>query len=461
MEPKTYHLFILLIMKRQDLPPTALVIFGITGDLSHRKLLPALAEIQKAKQLPSKFKLLGISRHQISKNEVLPRDCANLADVLETHTMDVTSIDDYQKLKQKIDSFGTDHQVIFYFAVPPQAVLPIVRNLGQVELNAKHTKLLLEKPFGVNYQSAKELIMEIDAHFKEEQVFRIDHYLAKEMAQNITVFLGSNTIFRNLWNNQFIESIDVSALETIGIEGRVELYESIGILRDWVQSHLLQLAALVLMEPCSDIFDFEDIPKRRLAALKAIRPADPALAIRAQYQGYRKEVGNPQSVSETFVSLVVESDDSRWQNVPVRLIAGKRLDQKLTEIKVHFKKHTASAANQLVFKIVPNEAIEIDLWVKKPGYERRLEKLKLDFSYGQSSRLPDAYEMVIVDAMRSNHSLFASSAEVLASWKILQPILEVWQKSGQGLRFYKPGSTYQEVLNNQQITNNKKGHNSL
>ncbi len=433
----------------KDLPSTVLVIFGITGDLSHRKLLPALAEIKKTGQLPESFKILGVSRRSIAESDILAGEYSELGSLLDVYTMDVNQPAEYTRLKQKLDSYANG-QIIFYFAVPPTAVLPMVRNLGAAGLNSSQTKLLLEKPFGIDYSSAKELINEINTHFKEEQVFRIDHYLAKEMAQNITVFLGSNTIFRDLWTNEFIESIDISALETIGIEGRVELYESTGILRDWVQSHLLQLASLVLMEPCSDIFDFEEIPKRRLAALEALQPVtDLAQVMRAQYQGYRDEVGNPESAVETFVNLTVESSDSRWQGVPVHLTAGKKLDQKLTEISVHFKKTDASAANRLIFRIVPNEAIEIDLWVKKPGYERELEKLKLDFTYGQA-RLPDAYEMVLVDAMRSNHSLFAGSAEVLASWKVLQPVLDIWQKGSQDLKFYKPGSTIGEIISKKQ-----------
>lgn len=430
----------------QSLSPTILVIFGISGDLSHRKLLPALAEIKRAGQLPKDFKVLGVSRRDISKTEVLTPECAELADVLEIYTMDVKQPADYQKLKQKIESQGTSHQIIFYFAVPPHAVLPIVRNLGQADLNAPHIKLLLEKPFGVDYGSAKELISEIDAHFKEDQVFRIDHYLAKEMAQNITIFLGSNTIFRDLWNSQFIESFEITALEEIGIEGRIELWENTGTLRDFVQSHLLQLAALMLMKPCSDIFDFAEIPRRRLAALEAIKLAKPGQAIRGQYKGYRDEVGNPNSNVETYVRLSVESDDPRWRGVPIHLMTGKKLDKKMTAIRVRFKTTETSSSNLLIFRIQPDEGIEIDLWVKKPGYARELEKLKLDFSYDQSSRLPDAYEMVIVDAMRSNHSLFASSAEVLASWRVLQPVLEAWQNDGQDLKIYQPGSSAEVIL---------------
>lgn len=424
--------------------PTILVIFGITGDLAHRKLMPALAEIKKAGQLPKDFKILGISRRAISKTDVLTEECSDLEPLLDVRTMDLDQPGDYEALKQRLGAYETG-QVIFYFAVPPAAVLPMVKNLGACGLNGKYAKLLLEKPFGVDYASAKSLIDEINAHFSEDQIFRIDHYLAKEMAQNITVFLGSNTVFRDLWSNQFIESVEIAALEDIGIEGRTNFYEQTGILRDWVQSHLLQLAALVLMEPCSDIFDFEEIPKRRLAALKMIKAADPQSAIRGQYDGYRQEVANPVSVMETFVHLILGSSDPRWHGVPIKLVAGKKMDRKLSQITVNFKKVADSSANSLVFRIQPDEAIEIDLWVKKPGYERELQKLKLDFKYDSDTRLPDAYEMVMVDAMRSNHSLFASSAEVLASWKILQSLLDAWHEDGDDLIIYRPGSTIEQI----------------
>jgi glucose-6-phosphate 1-dehydrogenase len=425
-------------------PPTLLVIFGITGDLSHRYLLPALAEIKKAGQLPADFKVVGISRRAVTAKDVLTEECRGLAPLLEVHTMDVNAPADYQNLKAELEKRG-EHQIIFYFAVPPTAVVNIIKNLGEAGLNGPHTKLLLEKPFGVDYDSAKKLIEEIDAHYKEEQVFRIDHYLAKEMAQNITVFLGSNSIFQDLWNSQFIESIEITASEQIGIEGRVDFWEDTGTLRDFVQSHLLQLAALILMNPCSDIFDFDEIPRRRLAALRQLKPAQPEKAIRGQYKGYREEVKNSKSEVETFASLEVESEDPRWQGVPIYLTTGKRLAKRFTAIRVKFKSVDDAESNLLIFRVQPDEGIEIDLWIKQPGYQRELKKLKLDFMYEQGTRLPNAYEMIIVDAMRSNHSLFASSAEVLVSWQVIEPLLKAWG-NGEGLVIYEPGSEVEKLI---------------
>ena len=432
----------------RELPPTILVIFGITGDLSRRYLLPALAQVCAAGELSKNFKVLGVSRRDVNLDELFSADQAALKERADVFKMDLEATSDYQALKSKLDElarpFGGQVQVIFYLVVPPGSVLPIVKNLGRAGLNGPDTKLLLEKPFGTDLATAQELINETTKSFPEPQVYRVDHYLAKEMAQNIVVFLGSNAIFRDVWTNQFIERIEIIATEEIGIEGRL-FYDQTGALRDY-QSHLLQLAALVLMEPCSDIFDFEEIPRRRLAALQAIEPAAPDKVFRAQYESYRDEIQNPASTTETFVDLTLASQDPRWAGVPIRLVTGKKLDQKLTEVRVHFKKTSSSATNMLCLRIQPKEGIELDLWVKKPGYERQLQKLPLSFAYEQHfDRLPDAYEQVLIDAMRSNRSLFASSDEVLAMWQIIEPILKEQLTE---LPTYNPGTPIEEVSKN-------------
>ncbi len=429
----------------EKLPPTILAIFGVTGDLSHRYLLPALAEICQNSDIRAHLDILGISRKQITKQEVLPAKAKALASQFNLLQMDYDSKREYQKLKTKLEEQASG-QVIFYFAVPPEAVLPIVKNLGEAGLNSSKYKLLTEKPFGKDLESAKELIRETKLYFKEEQVYRIDHYLAKEMAQNIAVFLGSNALFRDVWNNQFIEKIEIIAEESIGVEGRSNFYEQTGALRDFVQSHLLQLTALVLMEPCPDVFDFSQVRPRRLAALRQLRVEIGSVA-RAQYEGYRQEVGNPKSNIETFISLKLKSLNPKWQGVPVQLITGKRLKEKLTEIRVYFKKTQSAQANLLRLRVQPKEGIELELWVKKPGYDQELQMLPLDFSYKQHfDRLPDAYEQVIVDAVRSRANLFASSDEVIASWEVLQPVLDSWVAENKAPKIYKPSSTVQEII---------------
>jgi glucose-6-phosphate 1-dehydrogenase len=429
----------------QSLPTTTLAIFGVTGDLSRRKLLPALSEICLSSDIRAHLKILGLSRRDTTAQAVLTGQSQELSRQFELLRMDYTRAGDYQKLKDKLDELGSE-QVIFYLAIPPDGVLPIVKQLGEAGLNSSKFKLLMEKPFGTDLSSAQQLIDETHQYFSEEQVYRIDHFLAKEMAQNITVFLGSNAIFRDVWNNRFIERIEVLAEESLGIEGRVELWESTGTLRDFVQSHLMQLTALTLMEPCPDVFDFSMVQPRRLAALQSLELSDAKdSVIKGQYEGYRSEVKNPGSNTETFVALELKSTTPKWQGVPIRLVTGKKLSQKLTEIRVHFKRDQSSQTNMLKLRIQPKEAVELELWVKKPGYDQDLQKLPLDFNYQQYfDKLPDAYEQVIVDAVRSRTNLFASGEEVLASWKVLQPLLDDWQRRQSVI--YKPGSAVKQIL---------------
>lgn len=440
-------------MSQKTVSSTILVIFGISGDLSHRYLLPALSAVRKAGQLPVDFQMLGISRRDITMSAVFGTP-ELLNSELEAHTelrkMNLDDPSDYKKLAKTLKDSGAE-QIIFYFAVPPEGVQPIIAQMGKAGLNGPNIKLLLEKPFGVDLASAKNVIKDVAKYFNDQQVYRIDHYLAKEMAQNISVFLGGNTLFRDVWNSKFIESIEVIVAERINIEGRFRFYEQTGALRDVIQSHALQLAALTIMEPCTSVFEFEELPARRLAALSSMRLGPGGVqesAIRGQYEGYREEVENPKSNTETFVALTLFSGSPRWKNVPIRIVTGKNLDAKLSEIRIRFKKSHASQANLLVIRIQPDEGITLDLWVKEPGYERKLKKLKLGFTYEQHfDHLPDAYEQVLVDAFRANQHLFASGKEVLAAWTILQPVLDQWTKDGsRGLRFYKPGTSFANVL---------------
>lgn len=432
------------------LPPTIFVIFGITGDLSRRKLLPSLEQIRVSGNLPKDFKILGISRRDISPEDVAGEKFKALKKYMHTLQMDMSEQKDYRRLEEKLKKMLPKHkaQYVFYLAVPPENVASVVSRLAGVGLDGPEVKLLLEKPFGLDYPSAKTLISHTNKHYKEKQIYRIDHYLAKEMAQNIVVFLNSNALFRQVWNNQFIEKIEIVAAESIGIEGRVDFYEQTGALRDLVQSHLMQLAALVLMQPCSNIFSFEEVPKRRLEALNNLQPVTnpKKQVIAGQYASYTKETAKPKSNNETFISLVLFSEDNRWQGVPIHLVTGKKLNQKLTSIMIHFKRSHHSQANLLSLRIQPNEAVEFDVWVKEPGYSRSLQQKPLSFNYGHHYQsLPEAYEQVIIDAFASNRSLFASGEEVLASWKILQPILDSWE-SNKPLTIYKDGSEIADIL---------------
>lgn len=436
--------------------PTILIIIGISGDLARRKLLPAIRKIHDAGAFPEKFRIIGISRRDISVEDVLPigGDQEYLRSSIEIRQMDLGNEADYRALGEYLTTieqgFGAETQRIFYLSVPPLASQPDIELMGLSGLSkAPRTKLLIEKPFGTDLETAEELVENIKLHFAEDQVYRIDHYLAKEMTQNLVVFRSSNALFRNTWNKDYIESIDITASEHIGIEGRVAFYEQTGALRDIVQSHLLQLAALTLMDLPNDD-DWQAIPASRLHTLEQLSLSGSAndAVTRGQYRSYRQEVDNETSNVETFVSLKLASSDPTWQGVPITLTAGKGLNDTLTEITIIYKKIGTEEPNVLILRIQPNEGVELFLWTKEPGYDRKLRQVPLSFSYSeQFEGLPEAYERVFVDAMKGDRSLFTSSDEVLASWKILKPVQENWKTIGdQGLIIYESGSKPGDVV---------------
>ncbi|HEX5744579.1 MAG TPA: hypothetical protein VFX84_03990, partial [Candidatus Saccharimonadales bacterium] len=274
-------------------------------------------------------------------------------------------------------------------------------------------------------------------------IYRIDHYLAKETAQNLLAFRMHNPIFVPLWNNEHIRQVRIKAYETIGIEGRAAFYEQTGALRDFIQSHLMQLLSITLMDAPADMSS-KAIHEAKRHFLEGLEPADPAEAVRGQYAGYREEVGNPGSHVETYTSLRLKHGSRRWQGTDMLLETGKALDRKSTEIAVEFKTPHERQRNGLIFQVQPDEGISLDLVVKEPGFEDRMEHAALDFRYHDTFRDRqhiDAYERVLMDAIRGDRSLFASDHEVLATWRVLQPVLEAWTGSGEGLAEYEPGST--------------------
>jgi glucose-6-phosphate 1-dehydrogenase len=420
---------------------TKLVIFGITGDLAQRKLLPALANVIESDKAGD-LSIIGVSRRHVEQFEVIGGH-HQLSGTTSLFQMDLDNPDDYARLRDYIDQTD-DEQVLFYLSVPPESASGIVENLGSAGLNGQHNKILLEKPFGRDLTSAQAMIDHTAAHFHESQIYRIDHYLAKEMAQNIVTFRARNAIFSHLWSNEYIERIEILALESIGIEGRAAFYEQTGALRDVLQGHLLQLLALTLLE-LPDELDWTDLPKLRDQALSAIQPVDPQKTARAQYRGYREEAGNPDSTVETFVSVELASSDPRWQNVPLVLTTGKALESKKTEVRIHFRRQNDMQSNFLIFKIQPDEGIALDLVTKKPGYDMEVEHQKLSYMYSSDERLPDAYEQVLVDAMNSRKSLFATSAEVLRAWEILAPLQAAWQTNNSIIQ-YAPGSYARDII---------------
>ncbi len=418
---------------------TKLVIFGITGDLSRRKLLPALRQIITSGSFDD-LQIIGVSRRDVDLN-VLLADLEELKSRTSIHTMDLAEVSDYVDLKNAIDLKG-DEQLLVYLAVPPSAATQIVDFMGEAGVNTPNVKILFEKPFGVDLLSAQEFIERTARYFDESQLYRIDHYLAKEMAQNIVTFRGGNALFGNIWNNNFIQSIEIVASESIDIEGRGQFYEQTGALRDVVQGHLMQLLALTLMD-IPDDFDWNQLPDLRLRALEQLHQVDPQKAYRAQYEGYQEEAENPGSQTETFVSIELRSDQPRWLDVPIRLITGKALAEKTTEVQIHLKKIHEAQSNTVVFRIQPNEGIDIELFAKRPGYERTFESRHLELTFPEDTTFPDAYEQVLVDAIRSEKSLFTSSQEVIRSWEILAPLQQAWDMDNTPLPVYSKGTNPQ------------------
>lgn len=419
---------------------TKLLIFGISGDLSRRKLLPALQSIVATGGF-NDLEVIGVSRRELALDEIVSTQASfpEFEKRLSIFSMNMSQIDDYHRLREHL-ALQDDEQLLVYLSVPPTASRQIITLLGESRINSENVKLLLEKPFGIDAVSAQEMHEHISRYYTEEQVYRIDHYLAKEMAQNIIAFRAGNALFDYVWDSHAIESIEIIASETIGIEGRAQFYEQTGALRDVIQGHLMQLLALVLMDiPAS--LDWDTVPELRLRALQQLHAADPTKATRAQYAGYQAEAENIGSRTETFVALEIFSRDPRWRQVPIRLIAGKALHEKTTEIRITFKKSHDSQRNRLIFRIQPNEGVEIDLFAKQPGYDQQFATRKLTFAYPEDEQLPDAYEQVLVDAIRTRKSLFTSGEEVSESWRILQPLLSAWAIGSLPLRHYQPGSS--------------------
>ena len=457
-----------------ELAPATIVIFGVTGDLSKRKLLPSLYELEKNSLLHPKTRILGITRREISIADLLDEAKAGirsedgrvdnavidrLAKKIELYDMNAAQPGDYPGLKKHLDDIedkaGICMNQLFYLAIPPQISATIIKQLGENGLNRgcdRHgnlSHLLLEKPFGFDTTTAEELIDTTRRYFRERQLFRIDHYLAKETVQNLVTFRFRNPIFEDIWDNHHIKSITITADELLDIEGRANFYEQTGAMRDLIQSHLLHVMSVIMMDRPRDITDSDDIHACRQRVLDSIEPV-PAdriqeRALRGQYEGYKTEVGNTATWMETFAALKLYSRDVKWRDVPIYIRTGKGLAAKQTCVVVEFKPKTDDHehTNQLVFYIQPDESIVVKLWVKKPGYDRTLQTAPMKFSYEQtfdSHGHPDAYERVLVDAIRGDNTLFATSDEVMSAWRILQPVLDAWSVNGNDLHVYAKGS---------------------
>jgi glucose-6-phosphate 1-dehydrogenase len=457
-------------MKFNKTEPAIIVIFGITGDLVKRKLFPAIYDLIKAHLLNESTKIVGLTRQNLTTDQILAELTADhqdydkdsldfFKDRFDVRTIDVSNTDDYKALKDYLDSaedtLGLCATKIYYLSVPSQAQSTIIKNLGESGLNGKckhgeaETRLLIEKPFGHDLDSAKQLITETAEYFEETQIYRIDHYLAKETVQNISNFRFCNAVFESIWNHDHVARIEVSASELIGVEGRGAFYEQTGALRDFIQNHLLQIVSLLTMEEV-DTNSSEAIHHAKLEVLNSIVRINSELvtehAFRGQYETYQDEVKVPDSFTETYAALELSIDNPRWQGVPIVVSTGKYLGKKSTTVKVTFKrqyKEEADLHNALVFRIEPDEGIDLELYVKKPGFDSELASNDMDFSYKRSfpdTSLTEPYSRVLVDAIRGDNSLFTTSQEIIASWKIVNEVLTSWSANGDGLIVYKNNS---------------------
>lgn len=385
---------------------TTLVIFGITGDLSTRKLLPALESILTEKA-GGELHIVGVSRREVNREELM-NDYPLLKDSSEIFTMDLAELSEYDRLKKHLAEIPSD-QTLYYLSVPPGAAASIVDFLGEASMNTPTDRILFEKPFGFDLASAEDFIARTGRYFNDSQLYRIDHYMAKEIAAEIL------RIRREATDNDLqkpIKAITIVASEKIGIEGRAQFYEQTGALRDFVQGHLMQLLALVLIRKPTD----DPLPLQRLAALQQVQPVDIEKTVRAQYDGYQTEAENPGSQVETFVALQLESSAPEWRGVPLRLVTGKALDEKRSYIEFEYQDGTT--------RVLEEGAI-----LAKEG-----------------NRQLDAYERVLIEAINGRKDIFTSGMEVVRSWEILAPLQEAWNMDDAQIATYKSGSNYRTLF---------------
>jgi glucose-6-phosphate 1-dehydrogenase len=464
-------------LERLPVHPTTMVVFGATGDLARRKLLPALYNLAHDGALPERLELVGVARGEQSDGQFREmarasierfsrrRPDQHVLDALLAETRYVPGSFDDEHVYDEIDrtlrrldqEAGIQLNRMFYLSTAPQFFPVICQRLGTAGLHrvpGAQTRIVIEKPFGYDLASARTLNAQLLEVFEEQQIFRIDHYLGKETVQNLMALRFANALFEPVWNRNYIDHVQITAAESIGIEGRAGYYEGAGALRDLVQNHMLQLLALLAMEPPT-AFDADRVRDEKLKVLDAIVP--PAvddvgsMSVRAQYgpgvvggvpvPGYRQEEGvDPNSRTETYTALRLHVSNWRWAGVPFYLRTGKRLARRLTEIAVTLKpvphlafQNSGSVgvqANQIILTVQPDEGVSVSIGAKIPGPRMLIRPVNMEFRYGTSflSESPEAYERLILDAMRGDATLFTRNDEIEALWSIVDPILTAWHE---------------------------------
>jgi glucose-6-phosphate 1-dehydrogenase len=458
---------------------SALVIFGATGDLNKRKLIPALYHLHLNRRLPEGLLIVGSARSAVSDDDFRRQmreavegfsrggigndiEWSRFAELLHYIPANYREPESYLRLKDRLYKLEREHRTegkrVLYLAIPPDQYAPVARQIAISGLAGRHqetggwTRLVVEKPFGTDLETARQLNRELHEFFDESQIYRIDHYLGKETVQNILVFRFGNAVFEPIWNRRYVDYVQITAAETVGVESRGGYYEQAGALRDMFQNHLLQLVCMTAMEPPA-FFAAGAVHDEKAKVLHAIRPITPEEAVRGQYgpgeingkpvPGYRQEGGvDAGSTTETYAALKLWIDNWRWQGVPFYLRSGKRLEKRVTEIAIHFKKPPLSffqscaavdglGSNVLVMRIQPDEGVSLTFEVKPPGPEVCVNSLSLDFDYEVAfgAAPPEAYETLLLDALRGDSTLFTRQDWVELAWSLLTPVIDAWHKT--------------------------------
>ncbi|WP_209425543.1 glucose-6-phosphate dehydrogenase [Pararhodobacter sp. SW119] len=453
--------------------PFDLVVFGATGDLARRKILPSLFRRFADGQMPPEARVIGAARSPLSPAEFrahaaealaeyldgVPPDPASMAAFLER--LDYVALDagDAAGWQTLAGRLRDDVVQAHYFSVAPALFADLAAGLDRHGLNRPETRVVVEKPFGHDLGSARALNAMLAQHFDEGQVYRIDHYLGKETVQNLMAVRFANILFEPLWNARFVDHVQITVAETVGVDGRGSYYDDAGAMRDMVQNHLMQLLCLIAMEP-PHRFDPDAVRDEKLKVIRALDPVQPGDIVRGQYgagngaKGFAEEVGNPGTRTESYVALKVGVSSWRWKGTPFYLRTGKRLRARASEIAVTFRDPPHSIfgeeapwrANVLVIRLQPDEGMTLRVMIKEPGPGgMRLKDVALDMSFaealGEGVHIPDAYERLIMDVIRGNQTLFMRGDEVEAAWAWTDPVIAGWSERGDRPHPYDPGSS--------------------